>query len=472
MEKPLDQGTEPSVAAATPESVDCVDSMTRRRLLASGGAAAVGGTTLAAGFPFIACARAADKPLSGTTLNVSCWSAPYPKYLADYIPEFEKATGAKVNYETPSFPIYNQRIDVELSTQGTAYDVLNVTFIYAGRWIDAGWFEPLDAYMNDPKKTPPDWDPKDFLGGTTASMKGKNGKLYGIPWIADVIMSGAARADLIHKAGKQMPETFDEVTSVVKAVHNKDGVPAFIIDNHYGWTWIPWLQGFGGNVFRDPPGDLMPTLDTPEAIAAADFFSNLLTTYGPNGVISYTYDQVVAALKQGRANYSPNNQTFLVQMGAADSKVASTCDFALFPAGPKGRFPAVSTHAWGIPVGSKNKDAAWEFIKWAMSKEIIDRMVREKGYTSITRRSLIERPDFKQKLMINGRDVAKIYLDTVELGASGYMKYRTVPVYPQVDKEIDIAIQNIASKQMSAKAAMQNAQANAVTQLKRSGIKL
>jgi multiple sugar transport system substrate-binding protein len=52
------------------------------------------------------------------------------------------------------------------------------------------------------------------------------------------------------------------------------------------------------------------------------------------------------------------------------------------------------------------------------------------------------------------------------------MKYRTVPVYPQVDKEIDIAIQNIASKQMSAKDAMQNAQANAVTQLKRSGIKL
>jgi multiple sugar transport system substrate-binding protein len=246
MEKPVGQGTKPSVAPATPESVDCVDSVTRRRLLTSAAAAAVGGTTLISGFPFIARARAADKPLSGTTLNVSCWSAPYPKYLAEYIPEFENATGAKVNYETPSFPIYNQRIDVELSTQGTAYDVLNITFIYAGRWIGAGWFEPLDPFMNDPKKTPGDWDPKDFLGGTTASMKDKSGRLYGIPWIADVIMSGAARADLIHKAGKRMPETFDEVTSVMKAVHNKDNVPGFIIDNHYGWTWVPWLQGFGG----------------------------------------------------------------------------------------------------------------------------------------------------------------------------------------------------------------------------------
>jgi hypothetical protein len=88
MEKPVDRSTDPSAAAATIEAIDSVASLTRRRLLAGGAAAAVGGTTVASGFPFIARARAADKPLSGTTLNVSCWSAPYPKYLADYIPEF------------------------------------------------------------------------------------------------------------------------------------------------------------------------------------------------------------------------------------------------------------------------------------------------------------------------------------------------------------------------------------------------
>ena len=68
--------------------------------------------------------------------------------------------------------------------------------------------------------------------------------------------------------------------------------------------------------------------------------------------------QVVATLKAGRANYSPNGQIFLVQMGAKDSKVAGTCNFSMCPAGPKGRFPGVATHGWGIPAGSKNKDAA------------------------------------------------------------------------------------------------------------------
>jgi multiple sugar transport system substrate-binding protein len=78
----------------------------------------------------------------------------------------------------------------------------------------------------------------------------------------------------------------------------------------------------------------------------------------PDGAISYTYDQVVATLKARRANYSPNGQIFLVQMGAPDSEVAHTCNFSMCPAGPKGRFPGVATHGWGIPVGCKNKDAA------------------------------------------------------------------------------------------------------------------
>jgi multiple sugar transport system substrate-binding protein len=285
-------------------------------------------------------------------------------------------------------------------------------------------------------------------------------------------MAGASRYDLFEKAGKKMPDTFDEVAEALKAVHKQDGIPGYLTENHYGWTFIPWLQGFGGAVFRGPPDDLMPMLDTSEAVEAADLFASVLRNYGPDGVISYTYDQVAAALRAGRANYSTNGEVFLVPMAAQDSKVATTCAFSMCPAGPKGRFPGVATHGWGIPVGSKNKDAAWQFITWAMSKPMIRRMVDQRGYSSITRRSLIESPDFKQKMTLNGYDVAKIYLDTLEIGARGYMKYRTIHVYPQVDKQIDIAIQTIVSQQMPAKAAMAQAQGNSVTELKRAGVKL
>ncbi len=259
---------------------------------------------------------------------------------------------------------------------------------------------------------------------------------------------------------------------MLKAVNGKGGIPAWVVENHYGWTFIPFLQGFGGNVFRNPPTDLTPVLDSPEAVAAADFFCNMLRDYGPDGVLSYTYDQVLGAIKQGRVNYASSNETFLVQMAGADSKVAKTCALSLTPGGPAGRFPNVAAHGWGIPAGSRNKDAAWEFITWAMSKELSERMFNDHAYSSVTRRSMIERPEFRQKMQINGIDVAKLYLDTLELGAKGYTVYRTVAPYPPIDHEIDVAIQSIVSKQKTAKEAMAQAQQNALTQLKRAGVKL
>ena len=437
--------------------------VSRRRLLR----ASVGAPLLA--LPYAAPAIGGNKPLDGITLNVSCWSSPYPVYLTDYIKEFEELTGAKVNYSTPSFPIYNQRMDLELSTKSAAYDVVNITFIFSGRWIGAGWFTPIDEYV---AATPKEWGTDDFASGSVVPFKDAKGRLYGIPWIADVMMAGSSRFDLFQQASLDLPKTFDEVPVAMKAVHNRDGIPAFAAENHYGWDWISWLHGFGGDVFRAPPDDLMPVLDSPEAIAAADYFATLMRNYGPEGVVTMTYDQLVTALKAGRVNYSGTNQAFLVQMGNKDSKVGSTNKISMFPSGPKGSFPQVAAHAWGIPVGSKQKDAAWEFIKWSMSRDMVRRMGKEHAYTSITRNSVIAEPEFKERSMINGTDVAAIYKATLERGGAGYMKYRTVPIYPQVDKQIDIALSSIISGQASAKDAMKTAQANSITAIKRSGIKL
>lgn len=440
----------------------------RRRQILTGGAAAAGALML----PGKAPAAISKKPLSGVTLNISCWSAPYPLMLRKYIPEFEAMTGARVNYTTPSFPVYDQRMDLALATRSDAYDVINVTFIFIGRWIGAGWVTPLDQFIANPKLTPAAWDAGDFLPGATNVFRDAKGRLCAVPWIADVMMAGASRYDLIRQAGFTMPDTFAEMPKMLAAVNGKSGVPGFITENHYGWTFVGYLQGFGANVFRNPPHDLMPVLDTPEAIEAAGFFSDLLRKYGPKGVLSYTYDEVVVGLQNGQMNYATENEDFVVPMAQAKSKVAATCGFSMFPAGPAGRFPQIASHGWGIPVGSTKKEAAWQFITWALSKPLLLRMFHDQGWSSITRRSIIELPAFRRKLTYNGFDVAKIYLDTVDLGAKGYMAYRTVPPYPQMDRELDIAIQSIVSGEKSAQSAMAAAQRNSLAQLRRAGVKL
>ena len=417
-------------------------------------------------------AQGGRKPFEGTTLNISCWSATYAKLIADYLPEFTERTGIKVNYDTPGFPVYNQRADLELSTKGSAFDVLNVTFIYTSRWIGAGWFTPLDSYLKDPNKTPADWDAADLLDGSLRPMRSKTGEIYGIPWISDIQMGAAARFDLFKANGLAMPDTFEDMERAAKILHKKDNVNAFMVENHWGWTFIPYMQGFGGNVFRNPPDDLMPTFDTPEVAEAAEFFARMVNGYGPEAAAGYTYDQVTEALRAGKVNYTTHNHAFCALLGAEGSTVAATSNFGIMPKGPKGRFPGVASHGWGIPVAAKNKDASWEFIKWAMSKELLATMIEKNGLGSVTRKSLIGSDSYKKKMVINGVDTGQILLDTIDLSKQGHMAYRTVHVYPQANAQINQAVSRVVSGQMKAKESFALAQTNAIADLKRAGVKL
>ncbi len=80
-------------------------------------------------------------------------------------------------------------------------------------------------------------------------------------------------------------------------------------------------------------------------------------------------------------------------------------------------------------------------------------------------------PEFKQKNSINGYDLADIYSKSIALaGEGGYMKYRTINVYPQVDQQIDKAIERIVSGQASARESMQKAQVDSIADLKKAGV--
>jgi multiple sugar transport system substrate-binding protein len=414
------------------------------------------------------------KPFDGVTINGASFQHVFHTYLKEYIPEFEEQTGMTVNFELQAFPIYNQRMDLELSTGGSAYDFCNVTFIYTGRWIGAGWMEPLDPFVSDRNLTPPDWDAGDFVGGAQSALQDAEGTTYGFAWEAGAMIMGMARGDLIDAAGLAPPTTFEELVAVNEAIHKQEGVAAFVADKLHHWNWIPYLMGHGGTVFEDPPGNLMPTLDTPEAAAAAEYYASLLTTYAPSGVLSYTDDQAMRAQLAGRANIRTQAIGWMTPLAKdPESQVAETVRYALMPGGPAGNFPGSNSHGFGIPKGAQNKEAAWEFIKWAMGKEMTRRIALEKGYSAVCRRSVIEDPAYKEALTLNGQDVASLYLQVLELGGkSGYMKYRTVPVFPQVGDKINKAIERIASGQQDGPAAMAQAQEEAIADLKKAGVQL
>ena len=140
-------------------------------------------------------------------------------------------------------------MDIELSTKSDAHDVINVTFIYLRPLGRRRLGVPLTDLSTIRRRPRPDWDANDFLPGSTAAFKDRQGRLCAIPWIADVQMAGASRYDLIQQAGMKLPDTFDELAAMLKAVNGKDDIPAWVVENHYGWTFIPfparlWRQRF------------------------------------------------------------------------------------------------------------------------------------------------------------------------------------------------------------------------------------
>jgi len=212
-------------------------------------------------------------------------------------------------------------------------------------------------------------------------------------------------------------------------------------------------------------------LDSLQAADSAAWYANLITKYGPEGVLSFTDDQAMQSQLSGRANMRSQAITWGVPLAKDPaSTVKNTVRYAMVPAGPAGRFPGVACHGFGIPAGSKSKGAAWEFIKWALSKEMLTRLVKEHGYPSVCRRSVIDSEPFKQALTLNGQDVAALYLKVLEqMGDGSYMRYRTVPVFPQVGDKINRAIEAIATNQMAPAAALKQAQQQAIEAIKMGG---
>ncbi len=93
-------------------------------------------------------------------------------------------------------------------------------------------------------------------------------------------------------------------------------------------------------VFRHPPDDLHPMLDTPEAAEAAEWYARLLSSYTPSGVLSFSDDQALRTQLSGRADMrTPDSSQVAVLAVSPESKVQKTVRYAPMPTGPKGFFP-------------------------------------------------------------------------------------------------------------------------------------
>jgi multiple sugar transport system substrate-binding protein len=181
------------------------------------------------------------------------------------------------------------------------------------------------------------------------------------------------------------------------------------------------------------------------------------------------------SLLTGRSNIFIHSSSWVTPiLLSEESKVKDTSRVVRMPAGPVDDYPASNSQGLGIPKNAKNKEAAWEFIKWALSPEISMRLVKEHGHSSICRRSVIQSEEYRKRNTVNGQDLGALYLEVLELPAKGenYMAYRTVKEFPIVGDVVNKAVEQLVTGQLSPRDAMNAALEQAVANLRRAGTAL
>jgi multiple sugar transport system substrate-binding protein len=109
-----------------------------------------------------------------------------------------------------------------------------------------------------------------------------------------------------------------------------------------------------------------------------------------------------------------------------------------------------------IPAGAKQKEVSWEFIRWALSKDVMSHIAETTAYPAVTRSSVLGGPKYKQKYNWGGSDIGALHGQVLKLAGSGYMAYRTVPEFPPIGDRVTIGVTEVVTGQKPADQAMRD----------------
>ena len=129
--------------------------------------------------------------------------------LRDKEAEIEAATGIDIQLTTMAIGPLGESIAQNLRADESAFDIIHVIGFNVAATAGAGLLEELTPYVNDPSKTPADYDFADFPAGQLNYTgyydveKGQFGgdKLYLIPGIHSGSVLLFYRKDLLDAAG-------------------------------------------------------------------------------------------------------------------------------------------------------------------------------------------------------------------------------------------------------------------------------
>ncbi|CAN5901125.1 extracellular solute-binding protein [soil metagenome] len=326
----------------------------------------------------------AAAPLKGTKIKVMFLDRPGYRAIIKLLPEFEKQTGIKVNYEIVPYENAREKQVLNFTSKGDLTIAL-VDLVWIGEFAESGWIVPVDNFTKDAAITDPNLNLNGFFPLLLKAFGSWDGKVYGLPFDNYSGLLFYNQCMLKDAGFDKPPQSWDEVMNVYAPKLNKPEKKqyAFALQSLRGETqsadsFMRFLWPFGGSLLDK---DFKSNLMSKESQAGLKFRQDL-QKYMPPGVVSFDHAEAVNALAQGQVAMITEWSAFYGTLtDPKTSKLGDCLGVAPEPKGPAGRLPALGGFSLAVasqatPVQQK---ASWMFIEWATSEAIAKPYVEAGG---------------------------------------------------------------------------------------------
>ncbi len=380
--------------------------------------------------------------------NTHDWSTGLiPKAL----PEFEKLTGIKVQWEVLAENQFRQKLTLELSSNPDSIDGFMSLPSWDGiAFYQSGWYEPVEKYLKSPDLTSPDFNFNDFFPSCIQISTVKN-VLVGVPLYPEVQILYYAK-DKFKEKGLKAPETFEEFAAAAEKLYDKKANYAGYVSRGDGiqavYTLAPFVFGMGGR-WLDEKG--RPDMTTDAFVKALELYSGTLRKFGPPGIAGQTWAQNQVVFGQGNAGMNTDSSNFIsTYEDPKKSKLAGKVGYAPVPRGPAGLRSTLISWCLSIGSKSKNKEATWLFIQWLASKEMVLRQAKMK--LPVGRESVWKSPEFQSSMPKEWVDVFAKELPTAAVNQANPLVVQVPETRDAIGKAIVAVIQGASAKDAAMKA--------------------
>jgi multiple sugar transport system substrate-binding protein len=312
----------------------------------------------------------AAKPYAGTEVEVLFLDRPGYNAAIQMLPEFEAATGIKINITTVP---YENALGEQVRdfVAGGDIDIALIDLVWIGNFAENGWIEPIETFTSNPDLTDPALAIDDFFPLVINAFGGWNGTIYGLPFdnYSGLLFYNAC---MLQEAGFDAPPgTWQEVMDTYGPALTKDGKYAYALQSKRNETqsadsFARMLWPFGGSFLN---AEFKSNLMSAESQAGLKFRQDLMK-FMPEGIVAYDHAETVNALAQGDVAFITEWSAFYSTLASPETSTLGDClAVAPEPMGPAGRKPALGGFSLAVATQADDaeKAAGWLFIQWVTS---------------------------------------------------------------------------------------------------------